>query len=31
MTEDFVRSKLVPMIDEIRRRGLSAGEKANPG
>lgn len=31
MTEDFVRSKLVPMIDEIRRRGLSGGEKANPG
>ncbi len=31
MTEDFVRSKLVPMIDEIRRRGLSAGEKASPG
>ena len=31
MTEDFVHKKLVPMIDEIRRRGLSGGEKANPG
>jgi cytochrome c biogenesis protein CcmG/thiol:disulfide interchange protein DsbE len=31
MTEDFVHTKLVPMIDEIRRRGLSGGEKASPG